>query len=401
MRNNHIQIQETQYCCGCRACANICPRDAISMKSDELGFFYPEVNAEVCVDCGMCLSVCDFKKSKKNGSIPLVAYAAIHKERTVLKGSSSGGVFSALADYILAKGGAVCGCLFDKTLRPIHICTEKEQDVVRMRRSKYIQSDVGLIYRDVVERLRNGQMVLFTGTPCQIAALYEVLGLKNHENLITVDLICHGVPSELMFQKFLEYLERKHHTKIVDFNFRSKKYGWQRWSTSYTDVNGNEKNLGKINEFYVPAFTGGNIMRPSCFSCKYACPERVGDITVGDFWGHEKINLSQKTENGVSLCAINTERAMKLLPLLAQCLFLQEIDYQVAVDGNHCLHASTPKGDKWDLYMEALKTDNIDGIAKRYIQKNKKNILRNKLKMCLPYGVFMRIRKKKIRKTGV
>ena len=394
MNNHHIQIQDIQKCCGCRACANACPCDAITMKMDELGFFYPEINTEKCVDCGKCISVCDFSRTERSGKMPLTAYAAIHKDRAVLKDSSSGGVFSALAEYVLEQGGAVCGCLLEG-LRAIHVCAETQDDVIRMRKSKYVQSDVGMIYRDVATRLKNGQMVLFTGTPCQVAALYEVLGHKDYPGLITLDLVCHGVPSELMFQKFIEYLEKKHKTRIVDFNFRSKKHGWQRSTLLFTGENGKVKYIGKANEFYYPAFSAGFITRPSCFSCKYACQERVADITVGDFWGHEKINLLSDTKNGVSICTLNTNRAKSLYSVLSERLCLQEIDYQIAVNGNHCLRAPTPKGDKWDLYMDHLKKDSVEQIAKLYIQKNKKKIIRNKLKLLVPYGLFMRIRKRK------
>ena len=398
MKHNHITIQDPAQCCGCRACANACPRNAITMRPDAYGFFYPDVDTATCVDCGKCLAVCDFAKTETKGTTPFAAYAAIHKDRKILKESSSGGVFWTLADYVLETGGAVCGCVLDKNLAPIHVCSEKTEDVVRMRRSKYAQSDVGLVYRDVAARLSGGQTILFTGTPCQIAALYEVLGQRDRENLITVDLVCHGVPSALMFRRFIDYLEKKYRTEIVNFNFRSKKYGWQRWTTSYTNVRGAEKNLGKINEFYIPAFTVGNLMRPSCFICKYACPERVGDITVGDFWGHEKADIKMNTEYGLSLVTLNTARAKALLPLLADRLSLEEIDYQIAVNGNRCLHAPTEKGDKWDAYMEALKNDTVEDMAKRYIQKNKKKILRNKLKMRVPYELFAQIRKKKYRK---
>lgn len=400
MKNDHIQIEDKSLCCGCEGCVNACPKDAIAIKEDEYGFSYPSVNTEACINCGRCISVCPVCNDEKVKEKPLHAYAAIHKKSTVLRESSSGGVFSAVAEHILCQGGAVCGCVLDENLRPIHICAENEQDVSRMRRSKYVQSNMGLIYRDVAKRLKNGQPVLFTGTPCQVAALYGVLGGKKYENLVTMDLVCHGVPSGLMFRRYIEYLEKKHRTKIIDFNFRSKKYGWQRWTTSYTDVNGREKNLGKINEFYIPSFTGGNLMRPSCFSCKYACPERAGDITVGDFWGHEKIKLSGNAEQGVSICVFNTEKAMSIMPLLSDSLFLQEINYSIAVNGNHCLHAPTPKGEKWDLYMEALKNNNIEDVAGRYIRKNKKKILRNKLKMFVPYGFFAFVRKKKYGKKG-
>ncbi len=395
MKNSCVQVQDKHLCCGCEGCANACPKDAITFAEDEYGFIYPLVDKDVCIDCGKCVKVCPILGEEKNKERPIRAYAAVNKAISVLQQSSSGGVFSAVAGYVLGRGGAVCGCVLDEKLRAIHICTEKETDIVRMRGSKYVQSNIGNVFREVAERIKNGQMVLFTGTPCQVAALYSVLGNKACENLITMDLVCHGVPSARMFKKYIEYLEKKHHKKIVKFKFRNKKYGWQRWTTSYIDEDGREKNLGKTSEFYIPSFTGGNIMRPSCFTCKFACPERVGDITVGDFWGHEKINLACNTEQGVSICTLNTDKAISLFQYLSEHLFLQEIDYNIAVKGNRCLHKPTEKGDKWDLYMDALKNDNIKNVAERYIKKNKKKILREKLKMFVPYKIFTLIRKKK------
>lgn len=397
MKNDHIQIQDMSDCCGCGACVNVCPKDAISFFTDEFGFSYPRVNDDICINCRKCLSVCPLREDDNKTSLPAYAYAATHRDKDTLKRSSSGGVFSAVAEYVLERGGAVCGCIFDKNLRAIHICSENYEDITLMRKSKYVQSEVGFVYREVAQRLDNEQMVLFTGTPCQIAALYKFLGAKKSEKLITMDLICHGVPSQLMFKKYIEYLENKYGVRITKFDFRSKKYGWQRFTTSYTDTQGLEKNLGKVNEFYIPAFTGGNIIRTSCFACKYACPERVGDITVGDLWGHEKLDLPKNFANGISLCTLNTERALELKDFLSERLFMQEIDYQIAINGNRCLHEPTEKGSLWEDYMLALKRDDISSIARRYIRKHKKTIMRNSLKMLVPYAFFSRIRKKKYR----
>lgn len=388
-----ICITDKEKCCGCAACVNVCPCDAITLETDELGFAYPRVIDEKCVNCGKCVSVCDFGKSELDRAFPLKAFAAANKCVDTLCKSSSGGVFSAVADYVLENGGAVCGCAL-KELSAVHICIEKKEDMPLLRRSKYLQSDMGLVYREVKERLEKGQMVLFSGSPCHVAALYGVLG-KEYEKLITMDLVCHGVPSAEMFKKYIKYLEQKYRTKIVDFNFRSKKYGWQRWTTEFTTEAGKTKNIGKLYEFYIPAFTGGNMMRPSCFKCKYACPTRVGDITVADFWGHEKANVSFNTQNGVSLCALNTEKAVALASVLGEKMHLQEIDYNIAVAGNRCLHAPTEKGKKWELYMQAFKEDKIPEIAARYKKSHKKVILRNRLKSLVPTSVFMAVRKKK------
>ncbi len=396
MEKQTIKIVDKTKCCGCRACGSVCPQNAIRFTADAYGFFYPEVDETKCVQCGLCMTACTYGDTQStNQTLPLKACAAAHLDAHTLKRSSSGGVFSALASYALKRGGAVCGCILDDKLRPVHVCTEDPAVVRDMCGSKYAQSDTNLIYQEVKKRVNAGQFVLFTGTPCQVAGLYSVLKDRRPKNLLTVDLICHGVPSTLMFHKYIEYLEQKHKTKIVHFNFRSKKYGWQRWTTEYTDNRGRKKNIGKVDEFYIPAFTTGNLMRPSCFSCKYAKETRVGDITVGDLWGQEKHALSMPVKNGVSLCTFNTENALDVFQAVSEYMNLEEIDYQLAVKGNHCLHAPTQKGNKWEKYMQAIKEDRISDMAHAYIRTHRKIILRNRIKLRVPLTVFNHIRQKK------
>lgn len=384
---------DKKNCCGCGACANACPCDAISMSKDEYGFGYPHINFEKCANCNLCTHVCE-KVNKNESSMPLKAFAASHRNKDILLKSSSGGVFSALAEHFLNNGGAVCGCVFNNKLNAIHICTEKESDLLKIRKSKYLQSDVGFIYRDIKNRLNAGQPVLFTGTPCQVAALYAVVG-KRHENLTTMDLICHGVPSQLMFDRFIKYLEKRYKTKITDFDFRSKKYGWCRFTMEFTDYNKRTINIGKAKEFYMPSFTGGNIIRPSCLSCKYACANRIGDITIGDLWGYEKFNINCDINNGTSVFTVNNEKAIKLLDIISKNLIFDEVDYNTVVNRNTCLHKPTPEGKKRDLYMQALKDDKIEEIALRYRKNNKKTIIIEKLKFAIPVSVFNSIKKLK------
>ena len=183
----------------------------------------------------------------------------------------------------------------------------------------------------------------------------------------------------------------------VDFDFRSKKYGWQRYTMEFEDIKGCKKNIGKGDEFYFPAFTKGYIMRPSCFMCNFACPKRVGDITIGDFWGFERLNLSCDTTNGTSLCLINSKKAETMLPCLGEKLVLDEIDYQLAVKGNTCLRQPTSKGEKWDIYMQACKDDEISLLAEKYRKRNRKERLRWKIKLLIPITVFKFIKKLKTR----
>jgi len=385
-----IAYTDRKKCSCCGACVNVCPHGAIEYERDDYGFTYPKIDEERCVSCGLCVSACNSVQTAIK-VLPIKAYAAVNKNGETLRASSSGGVFSALAEYVLASGGAVCGCVFDESLTPVHICTEKKEDYLRMRRSKYVQSDVGHVYRDIKKRLKDGQLVLFTGTPCQVAALKATVGEKR-ERLLTVDLVCHGVPNDLMFKKFIKYLEAKYKTEIVDFNFRSKKYGWARYTMEFTSKGGRVKNIGKTDEFYYPAFSEGVISRESCFACRFACKERVGDFTIGDLWGYEKIALACGKANGISICTLNNEKAIALLPVLSERLTMEEIDYRDAISGNTCLHDPTAQSPKWQTYMDALKADEVARLAQGYIKKNRMRILRGRLKLALPLSVFRFVR---------
>lgn len=373
-------------CCGCGGCVNICPKDAIGMEADEYGFVYPRIDGQKCVDCRLCHKICA-QVGENNSAMPLKALAGSHKNKDALLKSSSGGVFYALAEHIIEIGGVVCGCIMDENLKVMHICADNAEDCLKIRKSKYVQSDMGLVYRQVKKLLSQGKQVLFTGTPCQIAALYAVVGRK-YENLTTMDLICHGVPSQLLFDKFIQYLEGRYKTRILAFDFRSKKFGWKRFSMEFTDENRRTVNIGKAREFFIPAFTGGNIIRPNCLSCKYASPNRIGDITIGDFWGYEKVKLQCDTAYGTSVFTINTENGEKWLTVLQEKLVCQEIDYDIAVSRNTCLHKPTPKGKKREQYLRAIRDDKIPEIAQQYRQRNLKKRIGERVRHAMPIPVF-------------
>ena len=383
-------------CNGCSACSNVCPVDAIRFIPDEIGFLYPSIDSNICIKCKKCEAICS-ETQIANLKEPLQVYAAANKNRNALYNSSSGGIFSVLAEHILQNNGIVCGCVFDSSLNPIHICTEKREEFLLMQKSKYAQSDIKFVYREIKEYLKKGKTVLFTGTPCQVSALYSIVG-RNHENLVTMDLICHGVPSNAMFHKFLSYLEKKYKTKIINFDFRSKKYGWPRFTMEFTNNSGKIKNIGKYDEFYIPAFTSGNMMRPSCFDCTYATPKRIGDITIGDFWGHEKVDLPFDISRGLSVFTLNSKTALNFLPVFQESLHTMAIDYQIAVTHNTCLNRPTSKGNKWDFYMTAFKNDNIESAAKQYIETHKNRILQFRIKNLIPKEIFIKLKKMRTKK---
>ena len=265
----YILHKDKSKCYGCRACEKVCSHNAITMEPDDEGFLYPILNESLCVNCGLCKNVCphdnDFSADE-----PLSVYALQNSSEDVLSGSSSGGAFSALADYVTENNGAVCGCVFDDNFRAIHTVTENTAVIEKMKGSKYVQSDTANSFKEVKVRLENGQRVLFTGTPCQVDGLKRFLK-KDYENLITVDLICHGVPSPLLLSEYIKTTEKKK-GKITDLKFRDKlRNGWRSEGTVVYKMGGKKKVLTISpfkDRYYNLYYIRNSVSRMCCYSCK-------------------------------------------------------------------------------------------------------------------------------------
>ena len=305
-----IRIEHPEDCCGCTACASICPHNAISMKPDTLGFLYPEVDMEKCVDCGLCEKVCAFNNNydtSLNLSQPDV-YAARHKDMQEIETSRSGAAFIALSDWVIEHGGIVYGAGYTDHFRVVHKRAVSKEERNEFKGSKYVQSDLTGVFRQVKADLMAGLLVMFSGTPCQTAGLNSYIGKKLRENLYLVDIVCHGVPGPFIWRDYLAYLERKHGDKICWVNFRDKQlYGWTAHHESFKFVNGG----GKMTFTYT--FYKHIMFRHSCGVCPYTNTHRPSDITLADFWGWEKTDPTFNVDDkGVSLVLINTEKGRKL-----------------------------------------------------------------------------------------
>ncbi len=305
-----ININNPADCCGCTACASICAHDAITMKPDALGFLYPEVDKEKCVDCGLCEKVCAFNNNydtSLNLDKPL-AYGARHKDMNEVETSRSGAAFIAISDYILEQGGVVYGAGYTDHFRVVHkrATTKEERD--EFKGSKYVQSDMTGVFRQVKQDLRDGLTVLFSGTPCQTSGLNSYVGKRLRENLFLVDIVCHGVPSPYMWRDYIAYLEKKQGSPIVWVNFRDKqKYGWTAHHETFKFKNGG----GKMSFTFL--FYKHIMFRKSCGNCHFTNTKRPSDITIADFWGWEKTNPNFNADNkGCSLVLLNTEKGRKL-----------------------------------------------------------------------------------------
>lgn len=361
-------------CCGCKACSNACPNDAISFLPDEYGFQYPVINSERCIGCEKCVKTCDFQKKEATGHTPIEGMAARHKEKAIYDNSTSGGVFTAIAEWIFAKGGLVYGCAYNSDMKPVHKVAENPEELVAMRGSKYVQSDTGYIYRDVKEKIKEGRYVLFTGTPCQVAGLYSFLGKTNTENLLTVDIVCHGVPSQEVFGKYIHFLEKKYRQKIIDFKFRDKRYEWERPVISVAFKEGGSKWWFSTTDVYYTNFNKGNLQRPSCFSCKYSCPSRCGDITIGDFWGYQKAMLKMSVKEGVSCCLLNTEKAIKIFANLN--VNYEKVDSEIIVKGNKHLRTYSNKGKNWENVMNTIMLNGFDVLSSQFRKSHRKAFMK-------------------------
>ena len=282
-----ITLLHRENCCGCAACEQVCPKRCITLKADSEGFWYPKVNAQICINCNLCEKVCPVLNQDEERT-PLKVYAAINKDESVRSKSASGGMFTIVAEEVLNKGGIVFGVLFDEKWNAVFGYTETVEGLDALRKSKYVQAWVGNAYKKVKEFLEQGRLVLFTGTPCQIAGLKAYLR-TDYENLFTIDLVCHGVPSNRMFQEYLRSEATKRGALIENLKFRDKDYGWGLNARLYYHVGEKTKSivLPSYESSYYELFLKGEIYRPNCYSCPYANEHRPGDLTIGDFWGIE------------------------------------------------------------------------------------------------------------------
>ncbi len=308
-----MKINKTaSECCGCSACAQVCPTKAIKMTADKEGFLYPQIDEQKCVDCGRCVGVCSFNDDyvRANGQTEKEFFALLHKNQDVREQSRSGGAFFAAAEAIIAEGGAVYGVALDDSLEARTVRIDKAEELCRLQGSKYVQSDKGNSFSLIREDLENGLSVLFSGTGCEVSALhsYLVAVKTSTERLYTCDIVCHGVPSPLVWRDNLKYMESKLGARIDSASFRDKVFGWAPHIESY-------RSGSKIRyaNRYTSVFYANLTLRPSCGVCRFCNYERPGDISIADFWGKEKLNLDTATTDGLSMLMVNTEQGKRLL----------------------------------------------------------------------------------------
>lgn len=389
----------TAKCCGCGACAQICPKGAIAMTPDEDGFVYPVIDSGKCVECDLCEKVCAFQKGDTPESAKEV-WAAVSGDTDVAQ-SASGGMFASFAQAVIAEGGVVYGCAMEYEngqLWPRHICVAEQEDLIRLKGSKYVQSDLRDTYPDIRCRLEKGQTVLFSGTPCQVAGLKGYLR-KDYENLYTLDLICHGVPSGKFFRDYIAFEEKKRGAKIIGFRFRDKSTGWKLHGVM-TLENGQIIHFEPEESSYFQMFLNSYTYRENCYHCPYASDRRPGDITIGDFWCIELVHPELLTENGGSLehekgasCLIvNNEKGRKLLTRFGGGIRRWPSSYEKASKYNRQLTVPSAKKPEREEVL-ALSREGYEKVEKWYRRRLRPIKMRRAVRAAVPRPVKNVIKK--------
>lgn len=363
----HINTYKKEDCCGCFACVDACPKKCITVAEDGEGFRYPVIDKKSCVDCGKCLSVCPFENSKKvkNELDNDESFAFVAKDDELIKSSSSSGAFWVIVEEFITKNQdnfAVFGAAFDG-VDVVHMCAEDIETAQRFKKSKYVQSKTDGVFEAVKEKLKNGKSVLFSGTPCQVGALKAFLG-QPYEKLLTVDIVCHGVPNQKTFSDYLDDLEKAHEEKVKSVCFRIKKdFDTENPNPRTVDItfeSGNVINLDIQHCEYLYGFHAGLYMRPSCYFCRYATPERPADITLADFWGIEKLYPQMQSKKGVSLVRFNTQKGKIYVDALKQQGDITEASYKFACKENHqLLFPSIPSSKRTDFIILRRKRKTV------------------------------------------
>ena len=369
MMDDFLSSRLKDDCCGCGSCALTCPRGCITMRENAEGFLYPELDATACISCGLCERSCPQlgrMEGKNNANDGMEFYAVQINNAGVLKNSASGGVFAELALDVLADGGVVFGsAMVGKTAK--HIKVTSINHLADLQGSKYVYSELGNTFVEVKMELELGKRVLFSGVPCQVAALRSFLK-KDYDNLVTIDLICHGTPSPKLFNKYMEWLEKKEGAEVNAYRFRDKsKNGWGLCG-SYVVRNRKKFIYPEVDPYYA-SFLRGDTYRKTCYTCLYSNLSRVGDFTLGDFWGVDRRceNIGIAIEDGVSLCILNTPKAKEIFARLKDHLSFYSLDRETACRNNgNLVHSTSPRSIRNEIYEDFGRLD-FDALQKRYL----------------------------------
>ena len=359
------EVVEKNKCSGCTACMNICPKQAITMKFDKDGFKFPVINQDKCINCGLCKKTCPVLNKSNNNSIN-ECYVAYTKENKYKDNSSSGGIFPLIANKVLENDGIVIGAAFDKENKLKHIAINKKEDLISLKGSKYLQSDLGDIFSYIKGNIEN-KKILFVGTPCQVAGLKSFLK-KDYDNLICIDLICHGVPSPKLFEKYIKELENNQNDKLVKYDFRDKSTGWDSYSNTAIFEKSKKTELQSNND-YMKLFLSDVALRESCYNCNFKLGNKYSDITLGDFWGVKDYYPDMYNKDGVSAVIVNTNKGIELINSIKADLVYKICKLDEIVDGNPSLVKSSNRSIKREVFFNEIDVLSIKELVNKYVPK--------------------------------
>lgn len=346
-------------CTGCGACVSICPKKAITMRPDEEGFLYPAVDASLCIGCDLCEKRCPAETVPPEGRYQ--AYGAQHVDASVRAQSSSGGIFTALARAMFQKGGVVFGAAFDEALRVEHVGALDETELAAMRGSKYVQSDAAEAIGNAASLLARGIPVLFSGTPCQIAGLLAKVPQGDRDKLLTVDIVCHGVPSPGVFASYLRELERQEGQRVTAYAFRDKRLGWKNFSAVATFEDGTQRSGTQTDEPFLYGFLQNLYLRPSCTRCEGLRGKRhLADITLADLWGAQDVCPKRDDDTGLTLLLINTPHGKRALSEIADQVATFPVDPKALLRYNPSLERPVAAHEKRRAFFRIYQSHGFD-----------------------------------------
>ncbi len=354
-----IKITNKSSCCGCSACANVCPKSCIKMLPDEKGFLYPSVDESSCIKCGLCEKACPIKNVKEH-ALKKEAYASYNKDEEIRALGSSGGLFGCLGEEIIKRGGAVFGAAWEPGCKIVkHIGVTTKEDLRKLYGSKYLQSEMRDAYKEAKQYLEDGKYVLFTGTSCQINGLKLFLR-KDYEKLITVDVICHGTPSPKVWGGYVASKEASMGSPVVKAEFRNKRFGWQRSVLLLLLLDGREYCELQSKDPYIKGFLSNIYLRDSCYECACKGNHASSDITLGDFWGIERVLPDLDPTKGVSAIILNTDKGKDVFDSVKDRLFIKEVAYEDVLAGNLSLEKPVKKPAKSETFWKLYDQEGFD-----------------------------------------
>lgn len=392
-----VTSKERNTCTGCTACVNVCPKNCITMDYDEQGFLYPHIDQRLCIECSACDKVCEQAARSVTQTSGLKGFGAVAKNKELQSKSSSGGVFTLLCDEVLSRQGVVFGvAMADNNRTAEHRAATNEDELSPFRGAKYLQSSMGDCFKRVRGLLDEGKEVLFSGTPCQVDGLKACIK-ENDDNLLCVDIVCHGVPSPMIWRKYCDEIEGAYRGGISTVNFRHKKYSWEK---PHVDCNENCTVVfrSKTEDPYMRLFLQDYTLRPSCYECQHKGMNRKSDITIADFWGVDKIIPGFSNGAGTSLVIIHTEKGRKYFEAIMDKVQVQETDVKKALEFNGAALRSARKPERLEEFWKELVSSKLEKLADKYAPG--KDELKTKIKQTPLYG-FLKKGKKVNMENGI